>query len=232
MAFGGRDPRKGLPLALAVARGDGPAARGGRPRGGPARAFRRTGADVHGDLPRAGLDALIAGALAVVYLSEDEGFGLPVIEAMALGTPVVTGDAPATREVAGDAGLLVDPADVAGSAAAHVARLARRRRAARGGRPPPAARRARRDVGGGRRGATLRGVRGGMKVLVLVTRFPHPGTKGDQSRAWSWIAQLARSHDVTVLTTGRPERPAWREELRGARHRRRGPRARAPPAAR
>ncbi len=52
-----------------------------------------------------------------------------------------------------------------------------------------------------------------MKVLVLVTRFPFPGTKGDQLRAWSWIQHLAAEHSVTVLTPGAPERLEWREEL-------------------
>jgi glycosyltransferase involved in cell wall biosynthesis len=78
---------------------------------------------VHASKPRAEVDALIGGALALIYLSTDEGFGLPVIEAMAIGTPVVTGNAPATREVARDAGLLVDTDDVVGSGADHVERL-------------------------------------------------------------------------------------------------------------
>ena len=41
-----------------------------------------------------------------------EGFGIPVLEAMACGTPVVTSNISALPEVAGDAGLLVDPYDV------------------------------------------------------------------------------------------------------------------------
>ena len=40
--------------------------------------------------------------------SEFEGFGAPLIEAMALGTPVVAGDAGAVREVVGDAGVIVE----------------------------------------------------------------------------------------------------------------------------
>ena len=46
-----------------------------------------------------------------VYPSVFEGFGLPVLEAMACGTPTITSTASALAEVAGDAALLVDPAD-------------------------------------------------------------------------------------------------------------------------
>jgi len=54
---------------------------------------------------------LMAGALAFVYPSLWEGFGLPVLEAMASGTPVLTSLGSGTEEVAGDAALLVEPAD-------------------------------------------------------------------------------------------------------------------------
>jgi glycosyltransferase involved in cell wall biosynthesis len=56
---------------------------------------------------------LLAGAAVVVYPSLYEGFGLPVLEAMALGVPVVTSNASSLPEVAGDAALLVDPASAA-----------------------------------------------------------------------------------------------------------------------
>ncbi len=52
-------------------------------------------------------DALIAGAEALVFPSEYEGFGAPLVEAMDLGTPVVCGDHPAMVEVVGDAAVVV-----------------------------------------------------------------------------------------------------------------------------
>lgn len=60
-------------------------------------------------LPRDHLLTLIRGARALLFPSIYEGFGLPVIEAMALGTPVVTSRGTSLTEVAGDAALLVDP---------------------------------------------------------------------------------------------------------------------------
>jgi glycosyltransferase involved in cell wall biosynthesis len=68
---------------------------------------------VVGPVPPARLAALYGGATALVYPSLGEGFGLPVVEAMAAGCPVVTSAGTACAEVAGDAGLLVDPYDVA-----------------------------------------------------------------------------------------------------------------------
>ncbi len=64
-----------------------------------------------GYLPGADLPALLSGALAFVFPSLHEGFGLPVLEAMSCGTPVVCSDASSLPEVAGDAALLVDPLD-------------------------------------------------------------------------------------------------------------------------
>lgn len=64
-----------------------------------------------GSLDRPLLAELYARAEAFVFPSLYEGFGLPVVEAMACGTPVVTSNQSALPECVGDAGLLVDPLD-------------------------------------------------------------------------------------------------------------------------
>jgi glycosyltransferase involved in cell wall biosynthesis len=67
---------------------------------------------VTGWVPERDTVALLTGAEALVYVSRYEGFGLPVLEAMACGTPVLTSAVSALPETAGDAALLVDPDDV------------------------------------------------------------------------------------------------------------------------
>lgn len=64
-----------------------------------------------GYVDRARAVLLLRGALACVYPSLYEGFGLPVLEAMAAGTPVITSDTSSLPEVAGGAALYVDPAN-------------------------------------------------------------------------------------------------------------------------
>jgi len=64
------------------------------------------------------LERLYARAAVFAFPSLDEGFGIPVLEAMAHGVPVVTSNRSALPEVAGGAALLVDPADVSAIAAA------------------------------------------------------------------------------------------------------------------
>ena len=58
------------------------------------------------------LRALYRGAAALVYPSLYEGFGLPLIEAMACGTPVIASRVTSIPEVVGDGGMLLDPADI------------------------------------------------------------------------------------------------------------------------
>ena len=60
-------------------------------------------------VPYAELPDLYRGALALVYPSLWEGFGLPILEAMACGTPVITSRGSGTEEVAGGAALFIDP---------------------------------------------------------------------------------------------------------------------------
>lgn len=79
-------------------------------------------ARVLGMLERADLLAVYALATVFAFPSFDEGFGLPVLEAMAQGVPVVTSRGTATEEAAGGAAELVDPHDIA-SMAQSIARL-------------------------------------------------------------------------------------------------------------
>ncbi len=71
-----------------------------------------------GWVPHADLEALYAAATVMCLPSLLEGFGFPVVEAMAQGTPVVTSRGTSTEELAADVGILVDPADVDSIAAA------------------------------------------------------------------------------------------------------------------
>ena len=66
---------------------------------------------VLGFVPQTDLGPLYAGATVFCFPSLLEGFGFPVLEAMAQGTPVVTSGRTSTEELARDAGVLVDPTD-------------------------------------------------------------------------------------------------------------------------
>ena len=87
--------RAGLPLVVA----------GPEKEPALARELRARGADVRGFVDRDELARLYRRAAALLLPSRYEGFGIPVLEAMASGTPVVLSDDPALREVAGDAGV-------------------------------------------------------------------------------------------------------------------------------
>ena len=93
----------GLPLVIAGPEKD----------AGLAAELRARGARVEGYLETDELAELYRGAACLVQPSRFEGFGLPVLEAMASGTPVVAVREPALVEVAGDAAVLVDEAQLA-----------------------------------------------------------------------------------------------------------------------
>ena len=122
LAVGTLEPRKNLGRAVEAARLAGVELRvvGARGWGG---------VDVPGWIGRIEDDELAAldrGARCLVFPSLYEGFGLPVLEAMACGTPVVTSRGGATEEVAGGAAVLVDPLDPASIAAGMAEAEARR----------------------------------------------------------------------------------------------------------
>ena len=70
--------------------------------------------DYHGYVPSAERQAVYTGARLLVLPSFDEGFGMPVVEAMSLGVPVVASNRGALPEVSRGAALLVDPEDLDG----------------------------------------------------------------------------------------------------------------------
>jgi glycosyltransferase involved in cell wall biosynthesis len=124
LAVGGVSPRKNARRLIdAFARW--------RERGGRAKSYRLliTGNSLDPEFARAGgapdgvsllgyvdkaeLQGLYAGAAAFVYPAIYEGFGLPIVEAMACGAPVVTSRTGSAPEIAGGAAIIVDPFDPA-----------------------------------------------------------------------------------------------------------------------
>lgn len=77
------------------------------------RSPRKNDIQVLGYVPEQVLEELYRRASVFAFPSLDEGFGMPLLDAMAHGVPVLTSNVSAMPEVAGDAALLVDPLDVA-----------------------------------------------------------------------------------------------------------------------
>jgi glycosyltransferase involved in cell wall biosynthesis len=140
---GALEPRKD-PLsaieALSLTKSDLRLVFAGPDKGGGERAHRavaRLGlgqrVDFAGHVDKDELAALYRGASCLVFPSRYEGFGLPVVEAMASGTPVVASAAGAVPEVAGDAAILVEPGNAVALAGAIERALADRERLVRAG---------------------------------------------------------------------------------------------------
>jgi glycosyltransferase involved in cell wall biosynthesis len=75
------------------------------------RSLYRNDINFPGFIPDSDLNTLYSAAESFAFPSHYEGFGLPVLEAMACGTPVVASRASSLPEVVGDAGMQVDPDD-------------------------------------------------------------------------------------------------------------------------
>ena len=150
---------------LVLAGGEGPAEAAVREAvaaSGVADRIHRTGR-----VPRADLDALLAGADVVAFPSRYEGFGVGALEAMAAGVPVVAADATALPEVVGDAGTLVGPDDGPGWVAA-LSRLL-----------DDAALRAEAGAAGRRRAATFTNEAGARALASAYRAAARPGAPAD-----------------------------------------------------
>ncbi len=111
LAVGTREPRKNLPRLAEAARLAGVELRIAGAQGWGEVEVAGAGVRVLGYVDDEELARLYRGALCVAYPSLYEGFGIPVLEALACGAPVVTSAGSAMAEVADGAAVLVDPQD-------------------------------------------------------------------------------------------------------------------------
>jgi glycosyltransferase involved in cell wall biosynthesis len=117
LAVGTLEPRKNLARLADATRRLGVELRVAGAAGWGDVALPQNGVRLLGRVSDEELARLYRGARCLAYPSLAEGFGIPIVEAMASGTPVVTSRGRATEETAGGAAVLVDPLDVASIAA-------------------------------------------------------------------------------------------------------------------
>jgi glycosyltransferase involved in cell wall biosynthesis len=126
LAVGTVEPRKNLPRLAEATRTTGVELRVAGARGWGDVRVNGDGVRFLGFVPDDELASLYRGALCVAYPSLYEGFGIPVLEALACGAAVVTSSATAMEEVADGAAVLVDPTDADAIAAGIVEAIRRR----------------------------------------------------------------------------------------------------------
>ena len=130
LAFGGIDPRKNVARILDAFAG----LRAYRPDAelvlvgaqGSVLAQQAPGVRALGYVPEAALIDLYRASAGLVYASLSEGFGVPILEAMALGVPVITSNRDPMRELGGEVAILVDPERVDDIANAMIRVMAQR----------------------------------------------------------------------------------------------------------